>query len=78
MSSRFFVFDGPAHGRQVEFHGGALEMKGTDGRWQRYEMLVHRREGAEFQVLAPPHTRNQAGLEEFIDEYRVAPAAVLC
>jgi hypothetical protein len=78
MSSRFYVFDGPGHGRQVEFHGGALELKGSDGRWQRYEMLVHRRGEAEFKVLAPPHTRNPPGLEEFIDEYRVAPAAALC
>ena len=77
MSSRFYVFDGPGHGRQVEFHGGPFELTGRDGRVQPYEPLVYRRGDAEFRLLAPPHTRNDLGLEEFIDEYRVAPAALL-
>lgn len=75
-SSRFYVFDGPGHGRQVDFHGGPFELKGADGRWQRYVPLVFRRGDAEFKVLAPPHTRNEAGLEEFVEEYRVAPVAL--
>ena len=76
MSSRLFVFDGPGHGRQVEFHGGPLEIRGPDGRCQPYVPLVHRRGDAEFRVLAPPYTRNAAGLEEFIDEYGVSPAVL--
>ena len=74
MSSRFYVFDGPGHGRQVEFHGGPFELKGSDGRVQPYEPLVYRRGDVEFRLLAPPHTRNEIGLAEFIDEYRVSPA----
>jgi hypothetical protein len=76
MSSRFYVFDGPGHGRQVEFPGGPFELKGADGRYQRYEPLVHRRGDAEFRVLAPPCTRNPVGLDEFIDEYRLQPTSL--
>ncbi len=76
MSSRLYVFDGPAHGRQLDYHGTAVEMRGRDGRFQRYELLVFRRGQAEYRLLAPPHTRNANGLEEFIDEYGVAPAAL--
>jgi hypothetical protein len=78
MSIRLYVFDGPGHGRQVDFHGGSLELQGRDGRCQRYELLVVRRGDAEVQLLAPPFTRNDAGIDEFIDEYGVAPVAQVC
>jgi hypothetical protein len=73
MQSRLFVFDGPGHGREVDFHGGSIEIKAPDGRCQRYELLTFRLGDSEFRLLAPPHTRNHAGLQEFVDEYDVRP-----
>ena len=74
MQSRLFVFDGPGHGREIDFHGGSIEIKVPDGRCQRYELLVFRLGESEYRVLAPPQTRNLAGLEEFIDEYDIRPS----
>ena len=74
-SSRFYVFDGPGHGRQLDYHGGPLELTGPDGRCQRYKLISFTRGSQQFRLLAPPHTKNRTGLEEFIDEYHVPAAA---
>ncbi len=78
MTIRLYVFDGPGHGRQVDYHGGPMELQGRDGRCQRYELLEVQRGETKLQLLAPPHTRNEAGIDEFIDEYGVAPIAPVC